>query len=81
MFQGNLGFESFGVSEFSIIDLCEANIVQFDSQSLEFNNNPSNGTDVLQDFDFDSFLHQDVNDNEPFNFDPSGLEFDGIGAE
>ena len=35
-----------------------------------FNENPSN-SDVLQDFDFDSFLHQD-GENE-FNFDTAGM--------
>lgn len=53
----------------------------YDGNSLTFNDSLGT-TDVLQDFDFDSFLHQDVNDNEAFNFDGSGLEFgDGIGAE
>lgn len=47
--------------------------------------NPGNGNmDVLQDFDFDSFLHNDgeVGDN-PFNFDSSAFLDDGgqIGAE
>jgi hypothetical protein len=45
--------------------------------------NPSNGNmDVLQDFDFDSFLHQDAEDVNNFNFDTSAfLDGDGIGAE
>jgi hypothetical protein len=40
---------------------------------------PGNGsTDVLQDFDFDSFLHQDdVGDN--FNFDTSVFGMDDVG--
>ena len=42
----------------------------------------ANNTDVLQDFDFDSFLHND-GDNDNFNFDTSGFLDDGnqIGAE
>jgi hypothetical protein len=45
--------------------------------------NPAMGTaDVLQDFDFDSFLHQDAGDNDGFNFDPNNfLEGEGVGAE
>jgi hypothetical protein len=36
--------------------------------------NPVMGTaDVLQDFDFDSFLHQNGGDNSAFSFDPSFL--------
>lgn len=39
--------------------------------------------DVLQDFDFDSFLHQDGGDALPeFNFDASGfLDSNEIGAD
>jgi hypothetical protein len=46
--------------------------------------NPGNGSlDVLQDFDFDSFLHQDAEGVDSFNFDMSGIgmDGDGIGAE
>jgi hypothetical protein len=49
--------------------------------SMDFAN-PAMGTaDVLQDFDFDSFLHQDGGDNDAFNFDPSFLEGGEVGAE
>lgn len=51
--------------------------------SLDFAN-PGNGNmDVLQDFDFDSFLHQDAGDNVgEFNFDTAGfLDGNEIGAE
>lgn len=51
--------------------------------SLDFAN-PGNGNmDVLQDFDFDSFLHQDPGDTvNDFSFDPSGfLDGNEIGAE
>lgn len=55
------------------------NVIQFDLNSFEFANN---GPDVLQDFDFDSFLHQDGEGVDNFNFDTSGfLEDGGIGAE
>ena len=40
--------------------------------------NPATNGDVLQDFDFDSFLHNEDADN--FNFDSGFLEAD-IGAE
>lgn len=55
------------------------NLIQFDFQTgLEF----GPGQDVLQDFDFDSFLHQDGEDNNPFTFDTSGfLDGSEIGAE
>jgi hypothetical protein len=55
--------------------------VQF-NMSMDFAN-PAMGTaDVLQDFDFDSFLHQDAGDNDTFSFDPSSfLEGGEVGAE
>ncbi len=45
--------------------------------------NPNNGNmDVLQDFDFDSFLHQDGEDVGNFNFDSSAfLDGNEIGAD
>lgn len=48
--------------------------------SMDFAN-PGNGNmDVLQDFDFDSFLHQDGDNVDNFNFDTSAfLDNDGIG--
>lgn len=44
---------------------------------------PATGSmDVLQDFDFDSFLHQDTDDVNTFNFDNFPLEDGGqIGAD
>lgn len=60
----------------------ESSFSNFDS-SLDFSN-PGNGSmDVLQDFDFDSFLHQDGGDALPeFNFDASGfLDSNEIGAD
>lgn len=35
--------------------------------------------DVLQDFDFDSFLHQDGDVDNNFNFDASGFGMDDGG--
>lgn len=46
--------------------------------------NPTMGTaDVLQDFDFDSFLHQDGGDTDNFSFDASAFLHEGgeVGAE
>lgn len=39
--------------------------------------------DVLNVFDFDSFLHDDDGDNQPFDFNGAftGMEGNGIGAE
>ena len=37
--------------------------------------------DVLQDFDFDSFLHQDGEGVDNFNFDAFGIDGNEIGAE
>jgi hypothetical protein len=50
---------------------------------MSFAANPLNGTDVLNDFDFDSFLH-DGNGDDGNNFDFNSntyLENDGIGAD
>jgi hypothetical protein len=56
--------------------------LQFDFQAgMDFA--PNNGSlDVLQDFDFDSFLHQDGGVENEFNFDASSfLDENTIGAE
>jgi hypothetical protein len=43
--------------------------------------NPAMGADVLQDFDFDSFLHQD-GEQDGFGFDTSPfMEGGEVGAE
>lgn len=43
---------------------------------------PSSGLDVLQDFDFDSFLHQDDSVGDAFNFDTSfQIDSNEIGAD
>ncbi|CAD6499575.1 BgTH12-03686 [Blumeria graminis f. sp. triticale] len=62
--------------------LADSAFPNFDT-SLDFAN-PGNGNmDVLQDFDFDSFLHQDAGDAvNDFNFDTSGfLDGNEIGAD
>jgi len=52
----------------------------FDLNGFQFADSTSN--DVLQDFDFDSFLHQDGDVNDQFNFgDTSFLDGGEIGAE
>jgi hypothetical protein len=49
---------------------------------MDFNINPAGSADVLQDFDFDSFLHNDADGNDNFNFDTSQfLDASEIGAE
>jgi hypothetical protein len=50
---------------------------------MDFANPTTGNLDVLQDFDFDSFLHQDAGvDGNDFNFDASGFLGDNeIGAE
>lgn len=53
------------------------------SISMDFANPNMGGSDVLQDFDFDSFLHQDGGDADAFAFDTSGFGMEGgeVGAE
>lgn len=49
---------------------------------MDFANATNSNLDVLQDFDFDSFLHQDGEDPNQFGFEASFLDNnDGIGAE
>ncbi|RQM07371.1 hypothetical protein DH86_00003101 [Scytalidium sp. 3C] len=48
--------------------------------NFEFSN-PAGSQDVLQDFDFDSFLHNDDQDMNTFNFDTNFLDNSEIGAE
>jgi hypothetical protein len=49
---------------------------------MDFSNPAMGGTDVLQDFDFDSFLHQDATDTDQFGLDPMGfMEGNEVGAE
>lgn len=54
------------------------NYFQFDFQALEFN--AGGGSDVLQDFDFDSFLHNDGDQDPSFSFDSAFLDPTEIGA-
>ena len=69
------------VSSNTLIYVIYPNFAKFDYQ-MDFAN-PNNGNmDVLQDFDFDSFLHQDADAGESFNFDAfGGLDGNEIGAE
>jgi hypothetical protein len=53
--------------------------IQFELPNLEFGN-PVNNPDVLQDFDFDSFLHQDGEGVDSFSFEAGFLE-PQIGAD
>jgi hypothetical protein len=56
--------------------------MQFDLPSFDFANPVNGTTDVLQDFDFDSFLHNDGEGVDNFNFDTTGFGLEGeIGAD
>ena len=58
------------------------NFLKFDPYPLDFANPNTGNMDVLQDFDFDSFLHQDADAGDSFNFDAfGGLDGNEIGAE
>jgi hypothetical protein len=48
--------------------------------SMEFANPNLNG-DVLQDFDFDSFLHNDGDNADTFTFDTSAFLENEVAAE
>lgn len=65
--QNGLMDNNFGMMEFSGIELA----------------NPLQSGDVLNDFDFDSFLHDGDGTNEPFDFNGTfaGMEGGGIGAD
>ena len=54
--------------------------VQF-NMSMDFANPTMGSADVLQDFDFDSFLHQDGGENDGFAFDASAFMEGEVGAE
>ncbi len=60
-----------------------ANHMQYDFQGgMDFANPTGGNMDVLQDFDFDSFLHQDGEGVSDFTFDGSAFMDGGeIGAE
>lgn len=69
-------------------DPLQGGALNFDSSAFDFQGgmdfaNPGNGNmDVLQDFDFDSFLHQDGEGVDNFNFDSSAfLDGNEIGAD
>jgi hypothetical protein len=54
--------------------------VQF-NMPMDFANPNMGSGDVLQDFDFDSFLHQDGGETDPFAFDASAFMESEVGAE
>lgn len=54
--------------------------IQF-NLGMDFANPTMGSQDVLQDFDFDSFLHQDGGENDAFNFDTSAFMEGEVGAE
>jgi len=63
-----------------LTSMMQPDFSQFD-YPLDFAN-PNNNMDILQDFDFDSFLHQDGDAGDNFNFDAfGGLDGNEIGAE
>jgi hypothetical protein len=57
------------------------NGIQFDIGTFQFVNPVNGNADVLQDFDFDSFLHQDGEGVDNFSFDTSGFLEGEIGAD
>jgi hypothetical protein len=69
------------VSENFLSPRCGTDLSKFDYPGMNFAD-PSTNMDVLQDFDFDSFLHQDGDANDNFNFaDFGALDGNEIGAE
>ncbi|CAM1501154.1 Fc.00g103160.m01.CDS01 [Cosmosporella sp. VM-42] len=64
---GSMGMDSFGSMDFGSMELA----------------NPLQTGDVLNDFDFDSFLHDGDGDNQPFDFNNTFPSMDGgeIGAD
>ena len=70
------------VSASILTEVMNSNFLKFDPYPLDFANPNSGNMDVLQDFDFDSFLHQDADASDTFNFDAfGGLDGNEIGAE
>lgn len=61
---------------------CPILISQYDYQLPGFGESAGSNMDVLQDFDFDSFLHQDADGVDNFGFDSFPLDDGGqIGAD
>lgn len=65
-------------SESSITSMLTS--IQF-TMGMDFANPTMGSADVLQDFDFDSFLHQDGGENDSFAFDASAFMESEVGAE
>lgn len=83
--QNGMGMENFGMVSISSPDKLssrDSQPLQTDFQNLDLSD-PMNTADVLNDFDFDSFLHDGDGDNQPFDFNGtfSGMEGGEIGAE
>ncbi len=87
--QGDLGQNALGADNYAMVRMIEINIadlstntLQPDFPGMEFANPLSTG-DVLNDFDFDSFLHDNDGSTEAFDFNGtfSGMEGNEIGAE
>ena len=69
------------VSLDSTRNITHTNLVKF-NYDLDFANPNGGNMDVLQDFDFDSFLHQDGEGTDNFDFNSfGGLDGNEIGAE
>jgi len=69
-----------GVSNTPLRNVHHTDIWKLDFDNFQFANNGT--TDVLQDFDFDSFLHQDGEGVNEFNFDAASfLDTEQIGTE
>jgi hypothetical protein len=64
------------------MDDCEAPLTSFLEQPSQFNMDfgSLDTGDVLEQFDFDSFLNTDDNGASGFNFDPTSLSFGGDGG-
>lgn len=80
---GSMSMDNFGsMVRVPLAGPSEASLTapQVDFGSMELAN-PLQSGDVLNDFDFDSFLHED--NNEPFDFNVAfpGMEGGEIGAE
>lgn len=84
--QNGMGMDNFG-GMVSFSSPRHVNLPANDSMQMEFGTmelaNPLQSGDVLNDFDFDSFLHDGDGSNEPFNFNDTfaGMEGGEIGAD
>lgn len=85
--QQDVSQNAFGMDDNNMVRAFSESSIKSLLISLQFGmgmdfTNPSLGSaDVLQDFDFDSFLHQDAGENDTFGFDTSGYMESEVGAE